>query len=240
MHSLYSIFPDGALLIELEPEEIGGIILEYLNHFDDSSKTLLNRYNFSLHHTYKEYPQELHQRISQVLMEGWVWLENEGMLVPTPGQQGEWMFISRKGERIRKASDITAYKNSSLLPKKLLHPIILQKTWGMFVRGEYETAVFQSFKEVEVAVRSASGFKNEDIGTNLMRKAFEVEEGALTNKSLPKAEREAMSNLFAGAIGCYKNPHSHRTVEIKAEEAVELILLANHLINLVDTRKSNF
>jgi uncharacterized protein (TIGR02391 family) len=79
--------------------------------------------------------------------------------------------------------------------------------------------VFEAFKEVEVAVRDAGGFDARIIGTDSMRKAFHPEDGPLSDKGLPTSEREALSALFAGAIGSYKNPASHRTVVIS--DAVE-------------------
>lgn len=117
--------------------------------------------------------------------------------------------------------------------------MIEQSVWSLFIRGQYDTAIFQAFKEVEVAVRSAGGFAATDLGVNLMRKAFDTTAGPLTDMSLPAAEREAISSLFAGAIGYAKNPSSHRHVQVsEPTEAVELIIIASHLLRIVDARNA--
>jgi Protein of unknown function (Hypoth_ymh) len=79
----------------------------------------------------------------------------------------------------------------------------------------------------------------DDYGTGLMRKAFDEKTGPLTVGSLPKAEREGFAHLFAGAIGSFKNPHSHRKVAIgDLREAQRQVLLASHLLHIVDARKA--
>jgi uncharacterized protein (TIGR02391 family) len=94
-------------------------------------------------------------------------------------------------------------------------------------------------KAVEVAVREAGGFTAADLGTDLMRDAFHEDRGPLTDMQAEKSERQARSHLFAGAIGSYKNALSHRDVNIDdPDEALEIVLLANHLLRIVDRRKA--
>jgi uncharacterized protein (TIGR02391 family) len=86
-------------------------------------------------------------------------------------------------------------------------------------------------------VRDAGGFSASDLGVDLMRKTFHEDKGPLTDKSVEKSERQATSSLFAGAIGSYKNPHSHRDVNLDdPDEAMEIVSLANHLLRIVDRR----
>jgi len=85
-------------------------------------------------------------------------------------------------------------------------------------------------------VAAAGHFAPTDIGVDLMRKAFHETTGPLTDMSLPVAERAALAHLFAGAIGRYKNPSSHRHVGVDAPEAMELIVMASHLLRIVESR----
>jgi uncharacterized protein (TIGR02391 family) len=127
-------------------------------------------------------------------------------------------------------------------PQKSTSSSRCDRVYPAFLRGEYDTAVFQAFREIEVAVRRAAKFPGELVGITLMRQAFRpvdsqkpsITPGLLTDTALPIAEQEAMANLFSSAIGLYKNPQSHRNVATKPTEAAEVIVFARHLLQIID------
>jgi uncharacterized protein (TIGR02391 family) len=188
------------------------------------------------------YPFHKQHQVDALVGETWELLRRTGMIHPAPDVNGQngWMVLSRDGEEAIKMPDgfdrIRALRS---FPKELLHPSIAKDAWAALQRGDFSTAVRDAFTLVEIAVREAGGYTNDDYGTELMRKAFHEKNGPLTDPALPKAERESFAHLFAGAIGSFKNPHSHRRVIINdMREAQRQVLEASHLLYIVDRRKA--
>ncbi|MEW5924998.1 MAG: TIGR02391 family protein [Candidatus Zixiibacteriota bacterium] len=145
---------------------------------------------------------------------------------------------TKKGVQFKEKDFQNLLGKWTLVPSILFHKLIIKKCWANVERSEFGEAVFKAFKAVEIEIRKACKLSDDWIGVKLMRKAFDPEVGTLSDYSVPKGERQATSELFCGAIGLYKNPHSHRDVELEFSETFELLLLATHLLNIVDKRKN--
>lgn len=250
---LFEILPDAEHLLSLSAEELAGPLLVSLeDHKQIKPNQIISYSNMrweieegsSRRNPNLNYPHGSRDNILFALMEAWQWLEREGFVTPMPtsvsgfsttATYGTEYFISRRGKKIQTLEDYEAYRKADLLRKHQLHHIIAEKVWAIFAQGSYDTAVLEAFKQVEVAVRVAGGYTKDYYGKDLMRTAFNVDEGNLTDQNQSKAERQARSDMFAGAIGSYKNPSSHENVEMTAKEASEVIIFASHLLRIVDS-----
>jgi uncharacterized protein (TIGR02391 family) len=242
MSSLPELIPDVDYLLAMETEELAATLLPILANQRDSSGVHPTNFISSLFsfntggHRYVDLRQ---REIELAVSEAWNWLEVQGLLITASGVNGThgWRVLSRRAQRFQGSDDVRKFTKSRGMPKEFLHPRMADKVWSAFIRGEFDVAVFQAMKAVEVAVRDAAGLSSKHIGTALMRMAFAVDDGQLTDLAADKSERQARADLFAGAMGSYKNSHSHRDVNLDdPDEAREIVMLANHLLRIVDQR----
>jgi uncharacterized protein (TIGR02391 family) len=248
MLELRRLIPDADVFLALSVEELAALILSavrerkqrdvnFLVHLGNTTGELFYRTD-----QYPAYPEQRRRDIEQAYVEAYCWLEMQGLLVPTPDSNGMNGFrvLSRRAAQFTDDESFRDFVAARRLPRELLHPEIRNRVWLAFARGEYEVAVFTAMKAVEVAVRRAAGFGDDKYGVPMMREAF-GNGGPLSDPSQQAAERDALAALFAGAIGSYKNPHSHRQVDLNdASEAAEIIMLASHLLRIVDDRYARF
>jgi uncharacterized protein (TIGR02391 family) len=237
MRTLYDIIPDADSVLALEPEELAGIGLELIESVEPGTASRLHPSSFAHPDTLGPFPEHVRKQVAFAMAEGWNWLVREGLIAPTPGDNFGWHFVTRRGKQLKNRQGVAAYTSSVLLPRSILHPELVKCCWPAFMRGEYDTAVFQAFRELEVAIRAAGGFSADDFGVPLAQRAFSEKNGPLTDMSAPGGERAALLQMMAGALGSYKNPHSHRRVQLSAVDASEMIVMASHLMKIVDSRR---
>jgi uncharacterized protein (TIGR02391 family) len=166
------------------------------------------------------------------LLEAWAWLDAHAFVSRRFDQSTpDSRRVTEEGDRAL-AMGLTRLHAAARLEVELLPE--LGKAKRQFLAGDYEEAVFAAFRTVEEDVRARSGADKGDLGVPLMRSAFKPNMGPLTDVDAEIGEREAMSALFAGAIGAFKNPISHRTVSYDDPLlAAEAVLLADLLLRLL-------
>lgn len=161
------------------------------------------------------------------------WLVSKNLVGrDTPGQtSAQAIFVTRLGHKVLEAG-IDTIRAAERLDADLHER--LERVRYQFLLGEYELAAFAAMREVEIRVRELSGADSSLVGVKLMRKSF-GEGGALADPNLDAGERVGTMELFAGAIGTFKNPPSHRQVDYAdPTEASEVVLLADLLMRLLD------
>lgn len=149
--------------------------------------------------------------------------------------EGEEVFYPTKtGFRFLEREFRRVIREYVLMPETYVHPLIVKTSFRLLNSGEFDSAALKAFRTIETAIRKRIKASADDVGVNLIRRAFHPESGPLTNMALPKAEREAFCHYLAGAFGYYKNPCSHRDVDMDFLSAFERIVVASDLLKIVE------
>ena len=212
-------------LIALPLDRLAMIVLVHMDRTKE-----WNTYNF-LNNQHNKGRSESSRR---VCAEAVNWLLARGLIShghPTQ-THSEAMFITRRG-REALVSGLSGTLALERLSTDLHHS--LERVRSQFLIGEYELAAFAALREVEIRVRELAHEPNSEVGVPLQRKAWNPKSGPLADPELDGGERAAIADLFAGAIGTFKNPPSHRQVDYSdPTEASEIVLLADLLLRLLE------
>ena len=236
---LREFLPDPQIFLEMEPEEIAPNLLKYLDQ-NQHEETGFNLHNLiisdSIYREFEQFGRENRDDIAEHIALAWNYLHVEDLIVPRSGDLN-WFKVTKRGVAVAEnATAEQAFRSARTLPKTLFHPVIRDTVLSDFVRGRYDNAVANAFREVEILVRSQGRFSQSDHGKEMLTAAFRATSGNLTDQNAPIAEQEALLQLFLGAYRSYRNPTSHRHVPLEAEQAAEMIVLASHLYKIVESR----
>jgi uncharacterized protein (TIGR02391 family) len=171
---------------------------------------------------------------NHALSEAWGWLFATGLMAKNLESNHDHgaVLVTRLGRRTAEAglSEVRAIQRLGVD----LHPTIEIEARSQFLMGRYDLAAFAAMKAVEVRVRELIEASDSLLGVKLMRSAF-ADGGRLRDPDLDPGEQVARMEVFAGAIGLFKNPTSHRDVQFDdATEAAEVVLLADLLMRMLD------
>jgi uncharacterized protein (TIGR02391 family) len=185
------------------------------------------------------YPYSIQARtdVQRFIGRAWKGLEDGGFIEepdPDNGKNG-YRVSSALGKSAHAGTDYEGARMRSKFSREMFHPALPDAAWNAFTVGDYDTAVFEAFKSLEVAVRTKGGFASTDFGAALMKKAFDPNTGPLRDKSAPRPRQKARCELFTGAFGEIRNPKGHNDPTITdALVAAEELMAAGVLRRIVD------
>ncbi len=231
---LKAYLPTAELVANAPLEELAGCVLRdlasALQRPHDS--TCARNYTLGIGVEYGQSKQAM-----QAVAEAWAWLHANGLICHHVDHEEQWITLTRLGRAASTTKAFAQWVEERELPGYMLTEQFRSNALPLFRQGRFDTAVFEAFKSLEVAIREAAGLGHDLVGVNLAHKAFNPDGGPLSDPTAEKGERVALMNMMSGALGSYKNPHSHRRVEIGAREAREMLLLASHLLGIVEDRR---
>jgi hypothetical protein len=244
MTTLYSLFPNADDLWGLSPEDIAPTLLRLALNQNQSAGFIpeqVTRASDTDLHAGRDYPFDKRQKVETFLHRAWLWIEKQGLIEPAPGMNGRngWKKFTEDGEAIARGRDLARMRAIASFPKDLLHPLIRDRSWAAVVRDtDLADPVRAAFVALEETVREAGGFSRSDYGTRMMRDAFDPDKGPLRDldATKPKGERAAMAELFAGAYAAFRHAVAHGSPGIDLADATDQLLLASHLLRIVDAR----
>jgi len=231
--------PTAAALLRLTNPQLDELLLKIAADRASNSDPIANKYVYdgslaNLYPVVSGNTSEDSKTANKMLGEAWQRLQANGLIMQAPDQAAGNRTVTTKGAETAASSNFQEMMIRQRLSRDMLHPDLQGSVYNSFAAGDYDTAVLDAFVILEDAVRMAANLQPRNIGVQLMRDAFNPTNGPLTDMHMLPAERERMPDLFAGAIGVFKNPLSHRRVgKNDPGPVVEELMFASRLLRFV-------
>ncbi len=243
---LLDITPNTQTLLEMTEQELALVLLEDMQARELSQIGKANRTSLGsqfetllIQQSPQRNPQEIIDRLNKVGRSAYAALEQCGLAEADDDLNGQngYLVLTSKGQEETHASDLERVRVRGFLREEMLHQSLRGKVFLDFTSNEFDSAILEAFKTVEISVRDAAHLTAADYGRALTIKAFAVG-GPLSKPSDKKGDCEALSGLFAGALSRFRNPgaYSKRTFE-DVLEAMEELMFASRLLRIVDERR---
>jgi uncharacterized protein (TIGR02391 family) len=239
---IFAQYPSPELLLKAPALEVDRILLRHIVEYcKDGMHPMITRDSISMGlFEANGYPYSTQARtdVQRVIGRAWKALDDADFIEepdPDNGKNG-YRVPSATGKKMNASADYKGARMRSKFTREMFHRGLPDAAWNAFTVGDYDTAVFEAFKSVEVAVRTKGGFTATDFGATLMKKAFDPNNGPLRDKAAPAARQKARCDLFTGAFGEIRNPKGHNDPTITdALVAAEELMAAGVLRRIVDS-----
>jgi uncharacterized protein (TIGR02391 family) len=183
--------------------------------------------------------RELEKRLGSALKRAFKRLEDWDLIEPAEGDNGKngYLVLTEKGLETRGRTNVEQIRQRNMLQAEMLHPIFRTTIYADFCAARFGDAVFGAFKILETEVRKAARRPKGEVGVELMRIAFNKDNGPLTDTKEKPSQRQALSNLFEGAFGYFRNADAHANREFPdAFQPMQELMLASRLLSIVHLR----
>ena len=131
MPQLAQLIPDVEVLLAIEPEQLGGCLLQIMNGRPGRKRMLtVGSWLYELFEgSNPPYASQHREAVFRELAETWNWLETQGLIVWPDEANGRSGFRvpSRRGEKLATEEAFPQFLRGTALPREFLHPRIAEK-----------------------------------------------------------------------------------------------------------------
>jgi hypothetical protein len=119
-NNLLSLYPNPDNLLSLEPEELGGAIIEVApGVMQNSTFDIASLLAPLFPQVGNAYPRGLHNQVRLALAEALSWLTNQGLVMPDPDSIASWYRLTRRGAQLKTRTDVEAFRKANLRERQV-------------------------------------------------------------------------------------------------------------------------